>query len=60
MGDACPTGEWNTLLSGIVTHAVLEGYLRKEWLGPDSLEVLFGLGIGVDWNALDHINHHQL
>ncbi|KAF9510228.1 hypothetical protein BS47DRAFT_1487563 [Hydnum rufescens UP504] len=58
-GDARPTREWYALLSGIVTRAVLEGYLGKGWLGPDSLEVLFGLGIGVDWNTLDHIDHRQ-
>jgi hypothetical protein len=46
MGDARPTRAWYALLCGIVTRAVLEGYIRGQWKGADPLEVLFGLGLG--------------
>ena len=45
-GDARPTRAWYALLCGIITRAVLEGYIRGRWKGPDPLEVLFGLGLG--------------
>ena len=45
-GDARPTRAWYALLCGIVTRAVLEGYIRGQWKGADPLEVLFGLGLG--------------
>lgn len=46
IGDARPTRAWYALLCGIVTRAVLEGYIRGQWKGADPLEVLFGLGLG--------------
>lgn len=46
-GDARPTRAWYALLCGIITRAVLEGYIRGRWKGPDPLEVLFGLGLGI-------------
>ncbi|KAF8317843.1 uncharacterized protein EI90DRAFT_3158662 [Cantharellus anzutake] len=48
-GDGRPTRIWYALLSGMVTRAALEGYLGRGWLGPDALEILFGIGVGVDW-----------
>jgi hypothetical protein len=45
MGDARPTRAWYALC-GIITRAVLEGYVHGQWKGPDPLEVLFGLGLG--------------
>lgn len=45
-GHARPTRAWYALLCGIVTRAVLEGYIRGKWKGADPLEVLFGLGLG--------------
>lgn len=50
--DAHPSKEWYALLSGIVTRAVLEGYLARGWKGADGLEVLFGLGVGLDWAGI--------
>jgi len=49
-GDARPTRAWYALLSGMITRATLEGYLGRGWLGAESLEVLFGIGIDVDWD----------
>ena len=45
-GDARPTRAWYAILCGMITRAVLEGYIRGRWKGPDPLEVLFGLGLG--------------
>ncbi len=49
-GDARPTRAWYALLSGMITRSALEGYLGRGWLGAEALEVLFGIGIGVDWH----------
>jgi len=45
-GDARPTRAWYAIRCGMITRAVLEGYIRGRWKGPDPLEVLFGLGLG--------------
>ncbi|KAF9001530.1 hypothetical protein BDQ17DRAFT_1426489 [Cyathus striatus] len=43
-----PTREWYMLLAGLLTRAVLEGYLTAGWRGSKPMECLltFGLGIG--------------
>lgn len=43
---ARPTKMWYKLLSGLLTRAVLQGYLVKGWKGTDPVEVLLGVGIG--------------
>lgn len=50
-GNARPSHAWYALLCGIVTRAVLEGYIRGQWKGADPLEVLFGLGMPVAKDA---------
>ncbi len=39
-----PQREWYGLLCGLVTRAVLEGYLLHGWKETKALEVLFGIG----------------
>lgn len=40
-----PTREWYALLAGLLTRAVLEGYLLHGWTGTHAAEVLFGVGL---------------
>lgn len=40
-----PTQEWYMLLAGLLTRAVLEGYLVKSWRGVHSLERLLTIGL---------------
>ncbi|TEB11615.1 hypothetical protein FA13DRAFT_989400 [Coprinellus micaceus] len=42
-----PTREWYLLLAGLLTRAVLEGYLTAGWSGIGCLECLMGVGVGV-------------
>ncbi|KAJ7238556.1 hypothetical protein B0H12DRAFT_90290 [Mycena haematopus] len=44
-----PSREWYLLLAGLLTRAVLEGYLTAGWRGPDAVDTLLkvGLGLGV-------------
>lgn len=44
-----PSREWYLLLAGLLTRAVLEGYLTAGWRGPDAVDCLLkvGLGLGV-------------
>ena len=42
---AGPTREWYALLAGLLTRAVLEGYLLKGWEGTWAAETLLGLGL---------------
>ncbi|KDQ08733.1 hypothetical protein BOTBODRAFT_561410 [Botryobasidium botryosum FD-172 SS1] len=44
---ARPTREWYALFTGIITRAVLEGYLLKGWKGTTAAEILFGIGLGL-------------
>ncbi|KAI0359770.1 hypothetical protein OH77DRAFT_1393979 [Trametes cingulata] len=41
-----PSREWYLLLAGLLTRAVLEGYLTAGWRGIEPLEVLLGVGLG--------------
>jgi hypothetical protein len=42
---AGPTREWYALLAGLLTRAVLEGYLLKGWKGASAAETLLSLGL---------------
>jgi hypothetical protein len=42
---ARPTRKWYALLSGLITRAVLEGYIMCGWKGTDGVEILMGLGM---------------
>jgi hypothetical protein len=42
---AGPTREWYALLAGLLTRAVLEGYLLKGWNGTYAVETLLSLGL---------------
>ncbi|KAI0636014.1 hypothetical protein C8Q77DRAFT_1052976 [Trametes polyzona] len=42
-----PSREWYFLLAGLLTRAVLEGYLTAGWRGIEPLEVLLGVGLGI-------------
>jgi len=41
-----PTTQWYFLLAGMLTRAVLEGYLSAGWTGLAPVQVLFGVGVG--------------
>jgi hypothetical protein len=41
-----PTAQWYFLLAGLLTRAVLEGYLTAGWTGLGPLQVLLGVGLG--------------
>ncbi|KAI9449095.1 hypothetical protein BJY52DRAFT_274177 [Lactarius psammicola] len=41
-----PTAEWYLLLAGLLTCAVLEGYLTAGWTGLAPMQVLLGVGLG--------------
>ena len=40
-----PTTEWYLLLAGLLTCAVLEGYLTASWVSLTPLQVLLGVGL---------------
>lgn len=40
-----PSREWYYLFAGLLTRAVLEGYLTANWRGVEPLEVLLGVGL---------------
>lgn len=42
-----PTRTWFALLCGLLTRAVLEGYVARDWKGPEYAEVLLGIGLGI-------------
>lgn len=42
-----PTREWYMLLAGLLTRAVLEGYLSAGWRGIKPAECLLMMGIGI-------------
>ncbi|GJJ08037.1 hypothetical protein Clacol_002244 [Clathrus columnatus] len=44
---AQPTRAWFALLCGLITRAVLEGYLARGWKGADYIEILMGIGLGI-------------
>ncbi|KAF8657562.1 hypothetical protein AX16_002199 [Volvariella volvacea WC 439] len=41
-----PTREWYLLLAGLLTRAVLEGYLTAGWRGFEAVECLLSVGLG--------------
>ncbi|KAJ6504570.1 hypothetical protein C8R47DRAFT_1209855 [Mycena vitilis] len=38
---------WYLLLAGLLTRAVLEGYLTAGWRGPDAVDCLLKVGLGL-------------
>ncbi|KAJ7472778.1 hypothetical protein FB451DRAFT_303007 [Mycena latifolia] len=42
-----PSREWYLLLAGLLTRAVLEGYLTASWRGPDAVDCLLKVGLGL-------------
>lgn len=42
-----PTREWYLLLAGLLTRAVLEGYLTGGWKGLQAAECLLTVGLGI-------------
>ncbi|KAI9000436.1 hypothetical protein BD414DRAFT_450729 [Trametes punicea] len=46
-----PSREWYFLLAGLLTRAVLEGYLTAGWRGIEPLEVLLGVGLSITPSA---------
>lgn len=41
---ARPTREWYALLAGLLTRAILEGYLLRNWKGSNAAEVVLNIG----------------
>ena len=46
-----PSTEWYLLLAGLLTRAVLEGYLTGGWLGIQPVQCLLQVGLGVNEGA---------
>ena len=45
-----PSREWYMLLAGLLTRAVLEGYLTAGWNGLQSVQCLLLVGLGINEN----------
>lgn len=43
-----PSCEWYSLLAGLLTRAVLEGYLTAGWTGAQAVRCLLLVGLGVE------------
>ncbi|KAF8910473.1 hypothetical protein CPB84DRAFT_1763776 [Gymnopilus junonius] len=46
-----PSSEWYMLLAGLLTRAVLEGYLSAGWSGLQAVQCLLLVGLGINENA---------
>jgi hypothetical protein len=46
-----PSLEWYMLLAGLLTRAVLEGYLTAGWTGLHAIQCLLLVGLGLNSNA---------
>ncbi|PPQ98178.1 hypothetical protein CVT26_003224 [Gymnopilus dilepis] len=46
-----PSSEWYMLFAGLLTRAVLEGYLTAGWTGLQAVQCLLLVGLGVNENA---------
>ncbi|KDR68573.1 hypothetical protein GALMADRAFT_146227 [Galerina marginata CBS 339.88] len=46
-----PSSEWYMLLAGLLTRAVLEGYLTAGWTGLQAVQCLLLVGLGINENA---------
>lgn len=44
---AQPSRAWFALLCGLITRAVLEGYVARGWKGAEYAEILMGVGLGI-------------
>lgn len=47
-----PTREWYAMLAGLLSRAVVEGYLSRGWKGPQGMECLLGVGLGLGPNLM--------
>jgi hypothetical protein len=47
-----PSLEWYMLLAGLLTRAVLEGYLTGGWKGIPAVQCLLLVGLGINENAV--------
>src|SRR5260370_39252920 len=45
-----PSREWYMLLAGLLTSAVLEGYLTAGWSGLQAVQCLLLVGLGINEN----------
>jgi hypothetical protein len=45
-----PSREWYMLLAGLLTRAVLEGYLTAGWNGLQAVQCLLLVGLGINEN----------
>ncbi|KIJ52413.1 hypothetical protein M422DRAFT_243198 [Sphaerobolus stellatus SS14] len=45
--QAQPSRAWFALLCGLITRAVLEGYVARGWKGAEYAEILMGVGLGI-------------
>lgn len=50
-----PTRAWYSLLCGLITRAVLEGYVSRGWKGSGYVQVLMGLGLSTE----DHVSSNH-
>ncbi|KAH9481144.1 hypothetical protein JR316_0005664 [Psilocybe cubensis] len=46
-----PSSEWYMLLAGLLTRAVLEGYLTAGWTGLQAVQCLLLVGLGINEHA---------
>jgi hypothetical protein len=51
-GPVQPTREWYALLAGLLTRALLEGYMLRGWKGTQAAEILFSVGLANDEGKL--------
>ncbi|KAF9555131.1 hypothetical protein CPC08DRAFT_695851 [Agrocybe pediades] len=51
-----PSPEWYMLLAGLLTRAVLEGYLTAGWTGIQAVQCLLLVGLGINENAWKNVN----
>ncbi|KAF8632388.1 hypothetical protein AX15_001897 [Amanita polypyramis BW_CC] len=54
-----PTREWYMLLAGLLTRAVLEGYLTAGWRGLQATECLMTVGLGMEDRPIDEGQDEQ-
>jgi hypothetical protein len=51
-----PSREWFMLLAGLLTRAVLEGYLTARWRGLEPVECLLMVGQGIVDNGTENVS----
>jgi len=55
-----PSREWYMLLAGLLTRAVLEGYLTAGWSGLNALQCLLLVGLGINEGLASAIAKNDL